>query len=254
MGAQHQGACPWTCLGHPRKRGSAHRHLHAHTSQHTHTHIHTRARACLPAGTNPVQLTRGMDKTVAALVKELAAFSTEVADDKDLANVAAVSAGGNAEIGQLIADAMAKVGGGARARPRGAAHGACRGQARQHGCSNRQPLCACMRVCVCACVCVCVCACVRVCVCMCACVRVCVCVRVCELASSPAPLLRDVLTRGAQRRRQHQRQHQHHTTPHHTTPHHTTPHHTTPHHTTPHHTTPHHTTPRHAARLASRAW
>lgn len=62
------------------------------------------------AGTNPVQLTRGMDKTVAALVKELAKLSTEVANDKDLANVAAVSAGGNADIGQLIADAMAKVG------------------------------------------------------------------------------------------------------------------------------------------------
>ncbi|KAF8065914.1 RuBisCO large subunit-binding protein subunit beta [Scenedesmus sp. PABB004] len=62
------------------------------------------------AGTNPVQLTRGMDKTVTALVKELAGLSTEVASDKDLSNVAAVSAGGNAEIGQLIADAMAKVG------------------------------------------------------------------------------------------------------------------------------------------------
>jgi hypothetical protein len=34
-----------------------------------------------------------MDKTVAALVKELAKLSTEVASDKDLANVASVSAG-----------------------------------------------------------------------------------------------------------------------------------------------------------------
>jgi hypothetical protein len=34
-----------------------------------------------------------MDKTVAALVKELAQLSTEVASDKDLANVASVSAG-----------------------------------------------------------------------------------------------------------------------------------------------------------------
>ena len=62
------------------------------------------------AGTNPVQLTRGMDKTVAALVQELKALSTEVKDNNDLANVASVSAGGNPEIGQLIADAMAKVG------------------------------------------------------------------------------------------------------------------------------------------------
>jgi chaperonin GroEL len=62
------------------------------------------------AGTNPVQLTRGMEKTVAALVQELKGMSTEVRTDTDLANVAAISAGGNAEIGQLIADAMAKVG------------------------------------------------------------------------------------------------------------------------------------------------
>lgn len=52
------------------------------------------ATAAAAVGTNPVQLTRGMDKTVAALVKELAKLSTEVASDKDLANVAAVSAGG----------------------------------------------------------------------------------------------------------------------------------------------------------------
>lgn len=57
-----------------------------YTNSHAHLTTHS-------AGTNPVQLTRGMDKTVTALVKELAALSTEVASDKDLANVAAVSAG-----------------------------------------------------------------------------------------------------------------------------------------------------------------
>ena len=46
------------------------------------------------AGTNPVQLTRGIEKTVAALVKELQQISQEVSDD-DLINVATVSAGGN---------------------------------------------------------------------------------------------------------------------------------------------------------------
>lgn len=61
-------------------------------------------------GTNPVQLTRGMEKTVAALVKELKNLSTEVKDDATLASVASVSAGNNADIGKLIADAMAKVG------------------------------------------------------------------------------------------------------------------------------------------------
>jgi len=62
------------------------------------------------AGVNPVQVVRGIEKTVSALVQELKNISTEVKDDKDLANVAAVSAGNNLEIGQLIADAMAKVG------------------------------------------------------------------------------------------------------------------------------------------------
>lgn len=46
------------------------------------------------AGTNPVQLCRGIETTVAALVKELQAISTDVTD-ADLANVATVSAGGN---------------------------------------------------------------------------------------------------------------------------------------------------------------
>ena len=63
----------------------------------------------ISAGTNPVQLTRGIEQTVNHLVAKLAELSTEVSDG-DLVNVAAVSAGGNMEVGQLIADAMAKVG------------------------------------------------------------------------------------------------------------------------------------------------
>lgn len=46
------------------------------------------------AGTNPVQLTRGIERTIAALVKELQQVSQEVSDE-DLINVATVSAGGN---------------------------------------------------------------------------------------------------------------------------------------------------------------
>ncbi|KAK9815213.1 hypothetical protein WJX72_000058 [[Myrmecia] bisecta] len=61
------------------------------------------------AGTNPVQLTRGILKTVAALVKELSALSKNVTDE-ELASVATVSAGGNEVVGQLISDAMARVG------------------------------------------------------------------------------------------------------------------------------------------------
>ena len=61
------------------------------------------------AGTNPVQLTRGMENTVAQLVGVLKGLSKEV-DDSELADVAAVSAGGNEEVGTMISDAMAKVG------------------------------------------------------------------------------------------------------------------------------------------------
>lgn len=50
------------------------------------------------AGTNPVQLTRGIEKTAAALVKELQAMSKDVAD-AELADVATVSAGGNEVVG-----------------------------------------------------------------------------------------------------------------------------------------------------------
>ena len=46
------------------------------------------------AGTNPVQLSRGIESTVSALVKDLKQMSTDVTD-ADLANVATVSAGGN---------------------------------------------------------------------------------------------------------------------------------------------------------------
>ena len=61
------------------------------------------------AGTNPVQLTRGMETTVAKLIDVLKDLSKEVSDE-ELANVASVSAGGNMEVGTMISDAMAKVG------------------------------------------------------------------------------------------------------------------------------------------------
>lgn len=61
------------------------------------------------AGANPVQLTRGMDKTVKFIVQELKKLSKEV-EDEELASVASVSAGGNQECGDMIANAMAKVG------------------------------------------------------------------------------------------------------------------------------------------------
>jgi len=61
------------------------------------------------AGANPVQITRGIEKTAKALVEELRKLSKEV-EDSELADVAAVSAGNNYEIGNMIAEAMNKVG------------------------------------------------------------------------------------------------------------------------------------------------
>ncbi|CAI0432335.1 unnamed protein product, partial [Linum tenue] len=61
------------------------------------------------AGANPVLITRGIEKTTRALVKELKSISKEV-EDSELADVAAVSAGNNYEIGNMIAEAMSKVG------------------------------------------------------------------------------------------------------------------------------------------------
>ncbi|XP_002966190.2 ruBisCO large subunit-binding protein subunit beta, chloroplastic [Selaginella moellendorffii] len=61
------------------------------------------------AGSNPIQITRGIDKTIAALVKELKEISKEV-EDSELADVATVSAGNNDEVGKMIAEAMNKVG------------------------------------------------------------------------------------------------------------------------------------------------
>ncbi|KAG0474604.1 hypothetical protein HPP92_014290 [Vanilla planifolia] len=61
------------------------------------------------AGANPVQITRGIEKTTKALVSELKQISKEV-EDSELADVAAVSAGNNYEIGNMIAEAMSKVG------------------------------------------------------------------------------------------------------------------------------------------------
>ena len=53
------------------------------------------------AGTNPVQLSRGIESTVTALVKDLKQMSTDVTD-ADLANVATVSAGGNETVSSAI--------------------------------------------------------------------------------------------------------------------------------------------------------
>jgi chaperonin GroEL len=62
------------------------------------------------AGANPMDLKRGIDKAVAAVVADLRARSQEVGDDySKIEQVGTVSANNDAYIGKLIADAMAKV-------------------------------------------------------------------------------------------------------------------------------------------------
>ena len=62
------------------------------------------------AGTNPMGIRRGIDKGVAHVVDVLASLSVETKGKKEVAQVAAISANNNAEIGELISEAMEKVG------------------------------------------------------------------------------------------------------------------------------------------------
>jgi chaperonin GroEL len=62
------------------------------------------------AGANPMDLKRGIDKAVAAVVKHLVNISQEVQEDNQkIEQVAAISANNEASIGRMIADALAKV-------------------------------------------------------------------------------------------------------------------------------------------------
>jgi chaperonin GroEL len=61
------------------------------------------------AGANPMALKRGIEKAVAAVVEEVKKFSKPVSGDA-IAQVGTISANGDAEIGNTIADAMKKVG------------------------------------------------------------------------------------------------------------------------------------------------
>jgi chaperonin GroEL len=62
------------------------------------------------AGANPMALKRGIDKAVTAVVEELKNISIPTAGRKEIAQVGAISANNDKEIGELIAEAMEKVG------------------------------------------------------------------------------------------------------------------------------------------------
>jgi chaperonin GroEL len=62
------------------------------------------------AGTNPMGIRRGIDQGVEVVVEELRKLSTPTKGKKEIAQVGAISANNTKEIGDLIADAMEKVG------------------------------------------------------------------------------------------------------------------------------------------------
>jgi len=62
------------------------------------------------AGANPMDLKRGIDKAVAAVIAQLKANSIEISTSKEIAQVGTISANNDEEIGNMIADAMDKVG------------------------------------------------------------------------------------------------------------------------------------------------
>ncbi|MCF6113316.1 MULTISPECIES: chaperonin GroEL [Mesorhizobium] len=62
------------------------------------------------AGMNPMDLKRGIDKAVDAIVAELKANARKVTRNDEIAQVGAISANGDVEIGRFLAEAMEKVG------------------------------------------------------------------------------------------------------------------------------------------------
>lgn len=62
------------------------------------------------AGMNPMDLKRGIDKAVAAAVREIEDMSTPCEDSTSIAQVGTVSANSDSSVGQIIAEAMEKVG------------------------------------------------------------------------------------------------------------------------------------------------
>ena len=64
----------------------------------------------LTAGANPMSMKRGIDKAVEISINKIKDLSKSVSTKEEIAQVAGISAGNNSEIGELIAEAMEKVG------------------------------------------------------------------------------------------------------------------------------------------------
>jgi chaperonin GroEL len=72
--------------------------------------IFTSGSKLVAAGANPMELKRGIDAAVKAVVESLRGLSKPCDDAREIENVASISANGDREIGRILADAMSKVG------------------------------------------------------------------------------------------------------------------------------------------------
>jgi chaperonin GroEL len=72
--------------------------------------IYTQGLKAVTGGVNPMALKRGIEKAVDIVVKELESVAIETRGKKEIAQVGAISANNDEEIGELIAEAMEKVG------------------------------------------------------------------------------------------------------------------------------------------------
>lgn len=64
----------------------------------------------IAAGASPIGIKRGLDKSLEAILKEIEKASTPIKSNAEIKNIATASASGNHQIGDLIAEAMQKVG------------------------------------------------------------------------------------------------------------------------------------------------
>ncbi len=64
----------------------------------------------ITAGANPIEVKRGMDKAAEAIIAELKSMAKDIKDKTEIAQVASISANSDTKIGDLIAEAMDKVG------------------------------------------------------------------------------------------------------------------------------------------------
>ncbi len=67
-------------------------------------------RKIIAAGANPMDVKRGIDSAVAAVISDIESHARPVAGSSEIAQVATISANGDAELGRQIADAMERVG------------------------------------------------------------------------------------------------------------------------------------------------